>query len=184
MPNVQSRLVVQGVNDEGTPSDVDNDENAFADNKSIRVLPKERVESPLFDELTGEWTATATVWYNTYINNVLTKIDTTVVSKVVIGETTSAETTPEEVYEVYQETLGAEYSKEYVDAVNNLKKGDLIQVDFYGFCPMNNYTKTTSLFLSRDFNFKSQYIVQPINGWGNLWGMGRKHRKEFFKVNK
>lgn len=117
MPNVQSRLVVQGVNDEGTPSDVDNDENAFADNKSIRVLPKERVESPLFEELTGEWTATATVWYNTYINNVLTKIDTTVVSKVVIGETTSAETTPEEVYDVYKEALGAEYSKEYVDAL-------------------------------------------------------------------
>lgn len=75
-------------------------------------------------------------------------------------------------------------SQEYIDAVNNLKKGNLIQIDFYGFCPMNNYTKTTSLFLSRDFNFKSQYIVQPINGLGNLWGMGRKHRKEFYRVNK
>ena len=75
-------------------------------------------------------------------------------------------------------------SEEYVKAVNELKKGNLIQVDFYGFCPMNNYTKTTSLFLSRDFDFKSLYIVQPINGLGNLWGMGRKHRKEFFKVNK
>ena len=75
-------------------------------------------------------------------------------------------------------------SKEYVDAVNELKKGNLIQIDFYGFCPMNNYTKTTSLFLSRNFNFKSQYTIQPINGLGNLWSMGRKNRKDFFKVNK
>lgn len=74
-------------------------------------------------------------------------------------------------------------SQEYVDAVKILKAANLIQVDFYGFCPMNNYTKTTSLFLSRDFNFQSQYKIQPINGWGNLWSMGRKGRKEFYKKN-
>jgi hypothetical protein len=72
-------------------------------------------------------------------------------------------------------------SQEYVKAVNFLKDANLIQVDFYGFCPMNNYTKTTSLFLSRDFNFESLYEIQPINGLGNLWGMGRKDRKEFYK---
>lgn len=72
-------------------------------------------------------------------------------------------------------------SQEYVRAVEVLKKADLLQVDFYGFCPMNNYTKTTSLFLKRDFNFKSLYDVQPINGIGNLWSMGRKNRKQFFK---
>lgn len=74
-------------------------------------------------------------------------------------------------------------SQEYVKAVDTLKKADLIQVDFYGFCPMNNYTKTTSIFLSRNFNFVSLYKVQPINGWGNLWSMGRKNRKEFFRKN-
>ena len=74
-------------------------------------------------------------------------------------------------------------SKEYVDAVNHLQKADLLQVDFYGFCPMNNYTKTTSLFFSRDFRFQSLYTVQPINGWGNLWSMRRKNRKEFFRNN-
>jgi hypothetical protein len=72
-------------------------------------------------------------------------------------------------------------SQEYVKAVAALQQADLIQIDFYGFCPMNNYTKTTSLFLSRDFRFESQYKVQPINGLGNLWGMGRKHRKEFYR---
>lgn len=74
-------------------------------------------------------------------------------------------------------------SLEYVKSVDVLKSADLIQVDFYGFCPMNNYTKTTSLFLKRDFNFQSLYKVQPINGWGNLWSMGRKGRKEFYKKN-
>lgn len=72
-------------------------------------------------------------------------------------------------------------SHEYVRAVEALRKANLLQVDFYGFCPMNNYTKTTSLFLKRDFNFKSLYEVQPINGIGNLWSMGRKNRKQFFK---
>lgn len=74
-------------------------------------------------------------------------------------------------------------SEEYIKAVGSLKKAELIQVDFYGFCPMNCYTKTTSLFLSRDFNFESKFPVQPINGIGNLWSMQRKERKEFYKKN-
>ena len=74
-------------------------------------------------------------------------------------------------------------SQEYVKAVDVLRKADLLQVDFYGFCPMNNYTKTTSLFFKRDFNFPSLYEVQPINGSGNLWSMMRKERKAFFKKN-
>lgn len=72
-------------------------------------------------------------------------------------------------------------SLEYVKSIDILRAANLIQVDFYGFCPMNNYTKTTSLFLSRDFNFQSLYKVQPINGIGNLWSMGRRNRKDFFK---
>jgi len=60
----------------------------------------------------------------------------------------------------------------------------LIQVDFYGFCPLNNYTKTTSLFLSRDFNFATLEKIQPVNGIGNLWGLGRKKRKSFYNDNK
>ncbi len=75
-------------------------------------------------------------------------------------------------------------SQEYVDAVRALRQADLIQIDFYGFCPMNNYTKTTSLFLRRDFNFESLYKVQPINGIGNLWSMNRKDRKELYRRQK
>lgn len=75
-------------------------------------------------------------------------------------------------------------SNEYVKAVANLKSENLLQVDFYGFCPMNNYTKTTSIFFCRDFDFESLYKVQPVNGWGNLWSKSRKDRKEFYRKNK
>ena len=75
-------------------------------------------------------------------------------------------------------------SQEYVDAVKALKSANLLQIDFYGFCPMNNYTKTTSVFFSRDFNFESLYTVQPINGLGNLWSMSRRERKELYKNQK
>ena len=72
-------------------------------------------------------------------------------------------------------------SLEYQKSVAILKKADLIQVDFYGFCPMNCYTKATSLFLRRDFDFESKYEVQPVNGLGNLWSMSRQKRKDFYK---
>lgn len=73
------------------------------------------------------------------------------------------------------------HCKEYVEAVKNLREANLLQVDFYGFCPMNNYTKATSIFFSRDFDFQSLYTVQPINGLGNIWSMSRKERKQFFR---
>ena len=72
-------------------------------------------------------------------------------------------------------------SQEYVKAVEILKNADLLQIDFYGFCPMNSYTKTTSVFFSRNFKFESLYKIQPINGWGNLWSKSRKQRKELYK---
>ena len=72
-------------------------------------------------------------------------------------------------------------SKEYQNSIATLRAANLLQVDFYGFCPMNCYTKATSLFFSRDFAFTSKYEVQPINGIGNLWSMGRRGRKEFIK---
>ena len=75
-------------------------------------------------------------------------------------------------------------SIEYKAAIETLRQYNLMQIDFFGFCPMNNYTKTTSLFLSREFNFKSRFEVQPNNGIGNPWGMGRQKRKEFYNDNK
>lgn len=75
-------------------------------------------------------------------------------------------------------------SVEYKEAIKTLKQANLLQIDFYGFCPMNNYTKTTSFFFSRDFDFKPLSSVQPANGIGNLWHRGRKQRKDFYNSNK
>jgi len=38
---------------------------------------------------------------------------------------------------------------------------DMIEVDFHGFGPINDYTWTTSVFVSRNFRFKSNNNVQP-----------------------
>jgi len=38
---------------------------------------------------------------------------------------------------------------------------DMIEVDFHGFGPINDYTWTTSVFLSRNYRFKSNNNVQP-----------------------
>ncbi|MFV0625761.1 MAG: class I SAM-dependent methyltransferase [Alphaproteobacteria bacterium] len=72
-------------------------------------------------------------------------------------------------------------SKEYVESVENLAKGDFIQVDFYGFCPMTTYPKTTTLFLSRDVKLVSKYKVQPISGIGNIWKLKKSERKHHFQ---
>lgn len=44
-----------------------------------------------------------------------------------------------------------------------LRSYGLIQIDFNGFGPINNYTWTTSIFLSKNFNFKINQ-PQPIGG--------------------
>lgn len=41
------------------------------------------------------------------------------------------------------------------------EKFDLIEVDFHGFGPINNYTWTTSVFFSRNFRFKPHNNIQP-----------------------
>lgn len=38
---------------------------------------------------------------------------------------------------------------------------DLIEIDFHGFGPINEYTWTTSIFISRNFNFKPNNTIQP-----------------------
>lgn len=58
---------------------------------------------------------------------------------------------------------------DYQLAVNTLKKANLIQIDFCGFNPINDYTKSTSFFLKRKYNFraKKQYY-QPVNVIGQM----------------
>ena len=45
---------------------------------------------------------------------------------------------------------------------------NLIEIDFHGFGPINGYTWTTSIYLSRDFNMKPIQDTQPHNSIGAL----------------
>jgi hypothetical protein len=56
----------------------------------------------------------------------------------------------------------------YTKSAKTIRENNFIQVDFYGFGPLNNYTWTTSLFFSRDFNFKAKNNIQPISVIGGL----------------
>jgi hypothetical protein len=63
----------------------------------------------------------------------------------------------------------ASKSEEYRNAVELLKEAGLIQVDFCGFGPINDYTWATSFFFTRDFDFKSKnHPIQPINIIGQI----------------
>ncbi len=42
-----------------------------------------------------------------------------------------------------------------------LREQGLIEIDFHGFGPINCYTWTTSIFLSRNFAFKPHNASQP-----------------------
>ena len=53
-------------------------------------------------------------------------------------------------------------SERYKDTSRYLREEfGLIEVDFHGFGPINGYTWTTSIFLSRNFNFKPNNGIQP-----------------------
>ena len=49
-----------------------------------------------------------------------------------------------------------------------LRTLDLIQIDFHGFSPINQYILTTSLFLRRQFDFKPLQDSQPYHAIGSI----------------
>jgi hypothetical protein len=49
----------------------------------------------------------------------------------------------------------------YQHSCERLRKSDLIEIDFHGFTPINDYTSTTSLFLSRDILLHPKVNHQP-----------------------
>ncbi|MBR4995861.1 MAG: hypothetical protein IKY82_07350 [Alistipes sp.] len=108
--NSTSRLAVMGWNTEGRPSTFEGENpSAVADAKSASIPAAEPVESELFEELAGEWTATATVSYQAYGDpdgdgvNGYYMVEKEMKSKVVIGEATCPETLTDDVYALYEE---------------------------------------------------------------------------------
>lgn len=126
-----SGLVVMGWNTEGRPSNPDAaDSEAYAESRSPQIPDAEKVESPLFTELLGDWTATTTLhavktiyvkdengnYLEDENGNVVTEKETItkeVKSKVTIGDLTYPETLSQADYDVY---LNAGLTKEQTDA--------------------------------------------------------------------
>lgn len=78
---------------------------------------------------------------------------------------------------IFDDSDRSETCIEYRTVTETLKNAGLLQVDFYGFCPMNVYPKATSIFLTRNFNFSTIKPVQPTRGIGSIWNLPRKERK-------
>lgn len=56
----------------------------------------------------------------------------------------------------------------FVETAKYLRESGLIEVDMAGFSPINHYTLTTSIFLSRDFNIRSAHVHQPMPSIGAI----------------
>src|SRR3984957_8504743 len=56
----------------------------------------------------------------------------------------------------------------YVSAALLREKYGLFQIDFHGFGPINDYTTTTSVFFTRDFDFPLKAGRRPLNARGGL----------------
>ncbi len=56
----------------------------------------------------------------------------------------------------------------YVSAALLREKYGLFQIDFHGFGPINNYTFTTSVYFTKDFDFPLKEGRRPLNAKGGL----------------
>ena len=102
-----SRIAVKVWNEEGRvgTSLIGTTPTGVADSKSGRVPDVERIESPYFESLKGDWTATATVRY-TLVDNETQEETTSVVehkSKVTIGNPTYPATLTQDIYDLFEE---------------------------------------------------------------------------------
>ena len=66
VPNSTTRLAVLAFNSEKTSNEIVAGGSAVADGTSKKEVPQEKVDSPLFSELIGDWTATASVIQSRY----------------------------------------------------------------------------------------------------------------------
>lgn len=124
-----TRLVVSGRNDENTNNNlkVKNpaESSAIADYVAPDVILSPRVNSPLFEQLEGKWTAEATICYSEYVKD---ENDEQVLTKTLHQWKTNVEITPEfeegvdypsvldqKVYDAYKTSLGEKYSEAYVN---------------------------------------------------------------------
>lgn len=107
-----TRIAVLGYNKEYTPNILMAGCSAIAD-CSTRLLPLDpHIESPLYKDLAGDWTATATVYVTSYANNQQTTYKKTSKAKVSIAAAIETPALDQSIYDAYAE-FG--WSKDKVD---------------------------------------------------------------------
>lgn len=169
-----------GYNYEGTAS-----ASSIAQTRSLEEPAAERVESPLFNSLKGDWVASATIIGQEYIDNVLTPFERIHTSNVKIGEVGYESKLPDDVYAFFYKSTSLK-TKEEVDAVYEEFKQSVddynrktrnqnrilcqgFDFDIYGY---NGQTYSTfkspyELFISEDYsgyNYES-----PVFDFGPKW---------------
>lgn len=116
------RLAVYGRNSEYTYSELYSPETqgkcsaiADCDTKLLPLVPK--VNSELFSQLAGEWTATVKVWVSQYVNNQLQNYVANATFDVSIMETLDVPELTEEVYQIYADAYAGKEGAEITESV-------------------------------------------------------------------
>ena len=118
--NSTSRLAVMAWNAEGRSSTFEGENpSAVADASSARIPDADPIASPYYEDLKGEWTATATIYKQAYGDpdgdgkyGYYDRVQE-VKTKVTIGDVTCPESLTQDIYDLYEENG---VSKEMTDA--------------------------------------------------------------------
>ncbi len=129
--------------------------------RSIPVPAGTKIESDLYAKLKGEWTATATVAWQAYLDkddngewyqtSDLRNFEEERTTKVTIGDLSYPQTLPEEVYPLYKNEDKTDKPREEVDALYSELKG---MIDVY-----NTRTANYNRVLCNGFGFDVQRFV-------------------------
>lgn len=123
--DAETRLAVCGYNDELTMSSPDEDPDGVADMRTIAIPNAPRVESGLFTELVGDWTATVYKFDQKWVDNVMTWVpnETPVITKVTVSAVpTHPATCPEEVYALYEGKTREEVDALFAEFISSSDK--------------------------------------------------------------
>ncbi|MBQ8484203.1 MAG: hypothetical protein IJ504_07875 [Bacteroidales bacterium] len=98
-----TRIAVLGYNKEYTPNILQKGCSAIADCSTRLQHLDPHIDSPLYKELVGDWTATATVYATSYVNNQQTSYKKTSKAKITITDAIETPALDQSVYDAYAE---------------------------------------------------------------------------------
>lgn len=180
-----TRLAVMGINDEGTSNAEQLDEEnskAVAENKTIVEPDAERVESALFNDLTGEWTGKVKVAETKYDENFNpVEVETEYSFKVnIMNQIETPTTLHDSVYNIYadfghsKQAVDDMYAtfREEVDIYNKKQRGQnrliCLGLNFDNMM-LKNVASPYDLFVSRTYNSYNEAAI--LYDFGPKWNL-------------